>query len=263
MWKPLWQRLHLPSGILLMLLIAAPWYLLAERTSPGFLEYFIVGEHFQRFVDSGWKGDLYGSGHKQTRGMIWVFWFAFALPWSPLLLFAAGTSVIRRSSLIPADRLLLFMLLWMCSPMLLFTVAGNILPAYVLPGLPALGILIVKTMPAEPPRYGRLLLLVGPVLLLLLCLLAALVAANEYSDKGLLAAGIDSGDELYYFVERPYSAQYYSNGRARITDTFPASERFYLVIEKNRSLEQIADHCELRAQNHDRRLYFCRRGPPA
>ena len=80
LWKPLWQRLHLPSGILLMLLIAVPWYLLAERTSPGFFQYFIVGEHFQRFLDSGWKGDLYGSGHRQTRGMIWVFWFAFTLP---------------------------------------------------------------------------------------------------------------------------------------------------------------------------------------
>jgi 4-amino-4-deoxy-L-arabinose transferase-like glycosyltransferase len=263
LWKPLWQRLHLPSGILLMLLIAVPWYLLAERTSPGFLQYFIVGEHFQRFLDSGWKGDLYGSGHRQTRGMIWVFWFAFTLPWSPLLLLAAGKRVIRRASLMPNDPLLLFMLLWMCSPMLLFTLAGNILPAYVLPGLPALGIMIVKTMPAQAPRYGRLLLLVGPVMLLLACLYAALVAANEYSDKGLLARGVDSSDELYYYRERPYSAQYYSNGKARITDIFPKQERFYLVIEKNRKLEQIAKYCKLRSQNHDRRLYFCRQDPPA
>ena len=56
------RRLQPFSGILLMLVIATPWYYLMEQASPGFLEYFLVGEHFQRFIESGWRGDLYGSG---------------------------------------------------------------------------------------------------------------------------------------------------------------------------------------------------------
>lgn len=265
MWKPVWQRLRLPSGILLMLVIAAPWYLLAERESPGFLEYFIVGEHLQRFLVSGWEGDLYGSGHSKPRGMIWVFWLLFTLPWSPLLLFAAARSVIRRPALLPGDPLVLFMLLWMCSPMLLFTMAGNILPAYVLPGLPAVGVLVLKSMRSDALGRGRYLLLVGPVLLLLASIYAALVASNEYSDRDLLASGVDSDDPLYYYLRRPYSAQYYTNGRAIQVDRFPDDQRFYLAIEHERRhrLPQIDEHCVLRAENQDRLLYFCQRDAPA
>jgi 4-amino-4-deoxy-L-arabinose transferase-like glycosyltransferase len=41
-------------GILLTLAIALPWYILAELKTPGFINYFIVGEHFMRFVDPLW-----------------------------------------------------------------------------------------------------------------------------------------------------------------------------------------------------------------
>ncbi len=265
MWKPVWQRLRLPSGILLMLLIALPWYLLAERESPGFLEYFIVGEHFQRFLVSGWEGDLYGSGHKETRGMIWAFWLAFTLPWSPLLLFAAARGAFRQRSIIPGDRLVLFMLLWMCSPMLLFTMAGNILPAYVLPGMPAVGLLILKSMQSESAGRTRYLLLFGPAILLLASTYAGLVATNERSDRDLLAEGVDSEDALYYYRQRPYSAQYYSNGRAIRVIEFPTDERFYLAIQHKRKheLPQIDKFCKLRTENQDRLLYFCQQEPPA
>ncbi|HKJ52870.1 MAG TPA: phospholipid carrier-dependent glycosyltransferase, partial [Gammaproteobacteria bacterium] len=58
MWPEVYHRLKPVSGLLLTMLIALPWYVLMERASPGFLKYFIVGEHFQRFIDSGWRGDL-------------------------------------------------------------------------------------------------------------------------------------------------------------------------------------------------------------
>ena len=57
-WKLLWQRTPLISGLLLMLALCLPWYIAAEHATPGFLKYFIIGEHWDRFVDSGWKGDL-------------------------------------------------------------------------------------------------------------------------------------------------------------------------------------------------------------
>jgi 4-amino-4-deoxy-L-arabinose transferase-like glycosyltransferase len=49
-WKAMWQRLPWISGSLLMLAIALPWYLLAEYRTPGFLNYFIMGEHVSRFL---------------------------------------------------------------------------------------------------------------------------------------------------------------------------------------------------------------------
>ena len=58
--------------------------------TPGFLEYFLLGEHFKRFLVSGWEGDLYGTGHARPFGIIWIYWLGAFLPWTfftpPLLL---------------------------------------------------------------------------------------------------------------------------------------------------------------------------------
>ena len=62
-FRQFWQKFPWYSGILLCTLIALPWYIAAELNNPGFLEYFIVGEHFYRYIDSGWDGDRYGSAH--------------------------------------------------------------------------------------------------------------------------------------------------------------------------------------------------------
>src|SRR5690606_21406355 len=51
------------AGLALMLAISLPWYVAAELKTPGFLRYFLVGEHFLRFVDAGWTGDRYGTAH--------------------------------------------------------------------------------------------------------------------------------------------------------------------------------------------------------
>ncbi|WZB74311.1 hypothetical protein WJ972_26380 [Achromobacter insuavis] len=51
------------GGIALTLMLALPWYIAAELKTPGFLRYFIVGEHILRFIDPGWEGDRYGSAH--------------------------------------------------------------------------------------------------------------------------------------------------------------------------------------------------------
>ncbi|WP_293725491.1 ArnT family glycosyltransferase [Thiolapillus sp.] len=44
------------KGSLLTLLIGLPWYIAAELKTPGFLNYFIIGEHFMRFIQPGWGG---------------------------------------------------------------------------------------------------------------------------------------------------------------------------------------------------------------
>jgi 4-amino-4-deoxy-L-arabinose transferase-like glycosyltransferase len=260
MWLMIFKRLHLATGIALTLLIAAPWYYLMEQNSPGFFEYFVIGEHFQRFIESGWQGDLYGSGHAHARGTIWIYWFLFSFPWSLLLLVAVSRPLFRFEikSLIPQDPALSFLVLWMCSPMLLFTLAGNILPAYILPGLPAIGLLIIKTYQPEVISRGRMLLLVGPVLLLAIFANLSFSANDLYSDKELLSAGINSEHDLYYYKRRTLSGQYYSNGHAKLVEKFPDQEAFYLVVQNNVKLAEIDKFCSLRSSNQKRRLYFCR-----
>lgn len=67
LWTRRWRevRVGLPwlAGTVLLALLVLPWYWAAERATPGFLKYFLIGEHWQRFTRPGWTGDLYGTGH--------------------------------------------------------------------------------------------------------------------------------------------------------------------------------------------------------
>jgi 4-amino-4-deoxy-L-arabinose transferase-like glycosyltransferase len=263
MWKQIWLRLNLISGLALMSLIALPWYLLAEQATPGFLQYFIIGEHYQRFIDSGWQGDLYGSGHPRAKGMIWYYWFVFALPWSLVLLWGGARRLLKKS--VPPSRdqertdkgLTLFLILWMGSPLILFTMAANILEAYVFPGIPALGLLIITTLHYPDERRGRWLYLVGPLLFLVFISIVIFKADDERSEKALFAQGIDSDEPVYYLTRRPYSAQYYSNGKAKRIRKIPEHGRFYLVIKPIQLNKTISTRCQQRSQNNQHILLFC------
>src|SRR5260221_1887847 len=81
-WREVWAGLPWVTGSLLLAALVVPWYWAAEKASPGFLEYFLIGEHWKRFTQPGWTGDLYGAAHARPRGIIWLFWLGVALPWS-------------------------------------------------------------------------------------------------------------------------------------------------------------------------------------
>ena len=148
-----------------MLAIALPWYIMAEMATPGFIDYFIVGEHFKRFVVSGWEGDLYGSAHDQARGMIWIFWIQAAAPWSivlPFLTFARRKKIAEINA--ENSGLFSFLVCWLISPLILFTMAGNILPAYVLPGIPALGLLVaILVVEKDKKWFSSVALVLGTI----------------------------------------------------------------------------------------------------
>ena len=86
-----------------MLLIAVPWYVMAEHKTPGFLHYFIIGEHIDRFLDSGWKGDKYGHAHFKPLGTIWFMWLYTSLPWG-----LAGIIIAVKKLFVKKDRDLMF-----------------------------------------------------------------------------------------------------------------------------------------------------------
>ena len=85
-WGDTWRRLPWIAGTTLTLILVVPWYALAEYQTPGYLKYFIVGEHFERFTVSYWPGDLYGQGRATPPGTIWLLGFIAVLPWSVVML---------------------------------------------------------------------------------------------------------------------------------------------------------------------------------
>lgn len=222
-----WRSLPWVRGSLVAVALVLPWYALAEIRTPGFLDYFLVGEHWLRFTVPGWKGDLYGSAHQFPRGAIWVFAFAALLPWS--LVLPAAVPFLRRGGASPrtcdADaKWRWYLLCWGLAPCVFFSLAGNILWTYVLPGLPALAAWSAAWLTRYNPRRVFQVLLAGLILTLLG--LAAFLAnvdisarAERDSAKVLLAdyeARRKAGEPLIFVGRRPFSGAFYSVGKAQL-----------------------------------------------
>ncbi|OLF54234.1 ArnT family glycosyltransferase [Pseudomonas chlororaphis] len=232
-WQALW-RLPWVSGLGVMLLVAVPWYWLAEVRSPGFLDYFLVGEHWKRYVVSDWAGDLYGSAHARPPGSIWLDLLLALFPWSlwlPLLW-------LHYRSYLRLPRYFSFVALWALATPAFFSLSGNILWTYVLPALPAWSLLLASALQA---RQGRTLLAgVGSALLLPLGLLLAALEGSLFerpNNQQALASAWQKRQAsepapLYYWGRRSYSGEFYSAGQARQLEAFsalPAQAPFYLA----------------------------------
>ncbi len=142
--KRLWSRLPWLGGTLLMLAIAAPWYAAAELRTPGFLDYFIVGEHIKRFLVPGWSGDRYGNAHIEPIGTIWYYYATAVLTWLPVLGGLAWSRRRARAALPRATSFDRYLLAWALATPIFFTLARNVVWAYVLPAMPALALAIAR-----------------------------------------------------------------------------------------------------------------------
>lgn len=147
--------------------------------------------------------------------MIWVFWLQSAAPWSIVLPILAWK---RRKVLkaIETDHqgLFSFLMCWLISPMILFTMAGNILPAYVLPGVPALGILIAMLVDKHDFKWLTGTAAVLPALLMIAMLVLNMGKADSRSDR-IIFAQINDNAPVFYIGKRPFSGQFYSHGQAK------------------------------------------------
>ena len=207
-------------GLTLFALLTVPWYLLAELRTPGFLDYFLWGEHVERFLVSGWQGDLYGSAHKESKDTIWLFWLAVAFPWSFVFLWLklknAITKINNATTNSQSTRLThRYFVYWLLSPMMLFTLAGNILPAYVLPSLPALAILIALSTIQRKTILQTSVVSASLILFVMAYFISGSSSKVSHQEvlKNLTAEQLSQ--PLYYWMKRPFSAQFYSNGAAQ------------------------------------------------
>jgi 4-amino-4-deoxy-L-arabinose transferase-like glycosyltransferase len=140
-WLVVERRLRLALAIpwvecvLVYLAIVMPWFIMASRSNPGFLRFFAIHEHLQRYVES--------SEHA------WGPWFfvpvTVAGTW-PWIAFAAfGIRELRRPAVAAevahTRSALNFLLIWFALIFLFFSIPRSKLGSYILPGLPPLAIL--------------------------------------------------------------------------------------------------------------------------
>ena len=115
--------------------------------------------------------------------------------------------------------------------MLFFTVSGNVLPTYVLPGMPAFALLLCEFWRpvAAPSSSARGLrpaarLMVACGIGLLAVFVAVVVSQRERFDVDLshralvrtyLTTRASENDRLVFVGQRPISAEFYAHGKAR------------------------------------------------
>mgnify|MGYP000450729055 CR=1 FL=1 len=232
-----------PPGIAATTTLVLPWYILAELKTPGFLDYFLIGEHLRRFVDAGWTGDLYGNAHIRSLGMIWIFWLWASFPWGPVALGALVVSTLRGARF-PGTRLLsdaplLYVLLCATGPLLFFTLAKNTLWTYVLPSLPFSAIMIARWISGRPQEkwqsylraFTAILVPLGLSVFTLSCSWGLYPLKTEKSLINHYVHRREPGDSpLMYLGELPFSARFYSREAARAISPEALSD----IVEKDR-----------------------------
>ncbi len=125
-------------GLVLFLLVAAPWFVAMQMLYPDFLHYFFVYQHFQRFTETGFNN------------MHPWWWYLpvlllLTLPWVPLGAWArwrargaAVGPVISGASVSTAPAVLGLLAAWGGVILLFFSLPASKLAGYVLPVVPAL-----------------------------------------------------------------------------------------------------------------------------
>ena len=148
-----WRRLHPFSGLLIMLLIAAPWHILATLRNPpyfdftlhsgpgqyhGFLWFFFINEQLLRFLNLRYPRDY----NTVPRLYFWLLHLVWLFPWSVYL------PAIAKLSFKPIDRAGRTRLLALCLTgfVLIFFTFSTTQEYYSMPCYPALALLLGSAM---------------------------------------------------------------------------------------------------------------------
>jgi 4-amino-4-deoxy-L-arabinose transferase-like glycosyltransferase len=137
-WKHTLRLLH-PVAIAVFCVVALPWYVLCAMRNPDFLRVFILEHNFKRFLTPEFQ-------HIQP------FWYYAGillialLPWTPALLWAivTGTRSLLRGARLSA--MSCFLLSWASFCLVFFTISRSKLPGYILPAIPAIGLLLARAI---------------------------------------------------------------------------------------------------------------------
>jgi 4-amino-4-deoxy-L-arabinose transferase-like glycosyltransferase len=192
-----WQRLRPMSGFLIMLLIAAPWHILATLRNPpyfawtlksgpglyhGFLWFYFINEQLLRFLNLRYPRDY----NTVPRLYFWLFHLLWLFPWSVYL------PAITKLSFKPVDRAGQARLLALCWTgfILVFFTFSTTQEYYSMPCYPALALLLGSAMAAEGKWIHRGTRVLGGISALggIACIVIAIAVRNVGTPGDISAA---------------------------------------------------------------------------
>jgi hypothetical protein len=200
-----WQRLRPWSGMLLMLLIAAPWHVLATLRNPpyfdftmhsergsyrGFFWFYFINEHVLRFL--GWR---YPRDYNTVpRHLFWLFHLLWLFPWS-VYLPAAARQTFRGKERAARTRLLA--LCWTGFVLLFFTFSTT-QEYYSMPCYPALALLIGSALAADETRHRLATRIAGSVAAVAAVVIAVILwMVHGIPTPGDISVALNQNPELY------------------------------------------------------------------
>ncbi len=128
----LFWRLAWWPGLVLFLLVGAPWFVAMHDRYPAFLDYFFVVQHFKRFTTSGFN-------NVQPMWFYPVILAVLALPWTMWIFPIFKRSYWYREPFAPTR---LLMWVWLSVVVIFFSLPHSKLIGYILPAAPALSFLL-------------------------------------------------------------------------------------------------------------------------
>jgi len=127
------RRLHPAAGLSMLLVVAAPWFVLVSLRNPGFAEFFFIHEHVARYLT-------------EVHHRVGAWWYYIPLllvgmmPWTGALPW-----ILRRARSVAAPdemRAVRILTAWCAFVLVFFSFSGSKLPSYILPMFPALALLV-------------------------------------------------------------------------------------------------------------------------
>ena len=160
--REVWRRLHVLSGAVIILAVAAPWHILATLRNPpyfaltlhsgpgeyhGFLWFFFINEQLLRFLNLRYPRDY----NTVPRLYFWMLHLVWLFPWSVFV------PAVARLSFNPKDRAGRTRLLALCwvGFILVFFTFSTTQEYYSMPCYPALALLLGSAMAGDNPSTRR------------------------------------------------------------------------------------------------------------
>ena len=251
--------------------IVVPWFMIAEARNPGFLRFFIIDEHFERYATSnehGWGPWFF---IPIVIGGSWPWFFFVPLGWSAMHIRNGSGSAPAPSEHRRSDAR--FLGTWFVVVFVFFSDSPFLkLGTYILPALPPLAIVaaygLASLRALDDARRGRLLAIVAMASLALAAALfvffkLALAPINPalLFDGLLIAAALAAGAIAMYLIGPQYVTCSVRNRRDRARDARDDTAKPNRARENvssistyrnlaSRSRPDLADDCTLASYRH-------------
>ncbi|MFI4955825.1 MAG: phospholipid carrier-dependent glycosyltransferase [Gammaproteobacteria bacterium] len=137
------KHLYLVSGLCLFFAIILPWHILMQERIPEFFDFYIVGQHFRRYLTMA----------EQRYQPFWFFMpilFAGLLPWTFFAIRSLKRSICDLRFQFKEKSKETFLWIWPIVVFMFFSLSKSKLVPYILPVLPPIFLLLARDLLSYP-----------------------------------------------------------------------------------------------------------------